>query len=1187
MGGLFGGGGGGGSAPAPAPSSQTVTQTAIPEYARPYVETMLGKSEALTNINQNPYQNYGGQRIAEFNPTQLNAFNAAINQTPASQLGSASDLATQAGYGGLNMAGQSAGLQNQALGYGQAGSMYGNIGQMYGAQGARQAQLAAQNAQRQAQMFSQGAVSTGQQSLGYGAQGAGYGQGAQQFGLSAAELAAQQGLGYGAQGAGYGAQAAGLAPQAQRYGAEAADVGREGLGYGRLGAEFGAQAAGLAPTAQVFGQEAADIGASGEAGARALAEQVARQSMGYGSQLAGSSRLGLRAGEEMGAIGSQGLGYGAAGAGFGGAAASLAPVAQQYGQGAADIGLGGLGYGALGAGFGGRGAQAAEQGFGAGEAFARQATSPAATQAYMSPYMQNVVDAQKSEATRDYLKQLQAQKAQAVGKGAFGGSRQAIAEAEAQRSLNTQLQNIQATGTQKAFEDAQRQQQFGAQLGVQGLQAGYGGLGLGLQGAQTGLSGLGTAMQGQQAGLAGLGQAGSLLGQGIQGTQAGLAGLGTALQGQQGRLAGLSAYQQGLQGAQSGLGQALGAGQLGLAGTQQSLAGQQARLNALGQAGQFLGQGMQGAQVGMAGISPALQGLQSAQAGLGQAGQLYGQGMQGAQTGLQGLQGALAGSAQGLQGFQTGLQGSQAGMQGVQGALQGYNTGLSGVGQQLGAGQLGLQGTAQGMQGAQAGMQGAQSGLQGVQGAIGAGQYGLQGLGTAGTAASQLGQLGQTQFGQEQAISAEQQKIGAIQQAQAQQAQDLAYQDFLKQKNYPYQQLAFMSDMLRGLPLSQSAQQVYTAPPNMGSQLGGLGMSALGIYGASGGFRAKGGMVGKGYAEGGLMAAKAYKEGGYASGGDIAMMNVKQLTEMLDNPTLTPLEVEMVQKRIMLLNRMANNPATAEIMGQGIDSIPTGEMVPEQMAGGGIVAFKDGGKSDEDYRTFLESQVRKSIENQMSGDAFSRSAADKAKVEKGLKEREENRIYELMANIGAGTAAGTSQYGLSNLGAGVNQGVKTYGQTLDKDAANQLKLLEAQLYADKAEDARRSSLTGQMTTSLGQLYGRDATLAASRASAGDPELKLIQRAQALINNNDEIPALIKQRDTYAPGSKEYNAFNAEISAIRNAIFKEVGVKRPTISTPGVQLPPEPEKKGFFSGLFGGSKAPASQNKVVPFNLLPS
>lgn len=463
----------------------------------------------------------------------------------------------------------------------------------------------------------------------------------------------------------------------------------------------------------------------------------------------------------------------------------------------------------------------------------------------------------------------------------------------------------------------------------------------------------------------------------------------------------------------------------------------------------------------------------------------------------------------------------------------------------------------------QAQQYGANLGLQGLQGQ-------LAGYGQAGQMAGTLGQLGQTQFAQQQAINQGIQNVGNIQQAQAQQGLDLGYQDFLKQRNYPYQQLAFMSDMTRGLPLSQAAQQVYTAPPSAASQLGGLGMSALGIYGMSGGFKgAKGGPVKM--AQGGLA---------YATGGDIKTMTTNQLEALLENPGLTPLEVDMVEQQIMLRRRMEMNPQTDAIMApalrSGIASIATGDMVPEQMAGGGIVAFKAGGKSEEDYRTFLENQVRQSIENQMSGEAFSRSAKDKAAIEQDLKERKENRLYETLARIGAGTAAGTSQYGLSNLGAGLNEGVKSYGQALDRDSTNQLKLLEAQLYADKSEDARRASLTGQMTTSLGQLYGRDATLAAARAAAGDPDLKALQKAQALINTDDQIPQLIKQRDTYPPGSKEYNAFNAEINAIRNAYFTEAGVKRKPVVTPGVQLPPEPEKKGFLSGLFGGSKEPETK-----------
>jgi hypothetical protein len=151
-------------------------------------------------------------------------------------------------------------------------------------------------------------------------------------------------------------------------------------------------------------------------------------------------------------------------------------VPSQYGQATEMTGMAGLGSLGL-----------AGQMAGAGQDFARQAQDPSAMQGYMSPYMQNVVDYQKAQAARDYNIGQGVRKAQAVGQGAFGGSRQAIMESEAQRSLGNQLQGIAATGSQKAFEDAQRQQQFGAQLGMQGRQAAMQGLGqFGAMGAQLG-----------------------------------------------------------------------------------------------------------------------------------------------------------------------------------------------------------------------------------------------------------------------------------------------------------------------------------------------------------------------------------------------------------------------------------------------------------------------------------------------------------------------------------------------------------------------------------------------------------------------------------------------------------------------------------------------------------------------------
>ena len=136
----------------------------------------------------------------------------------------------------------------------------------------------------------------------------------------------------------------------------------------------------------------------------------------------------------------------------------------------------------------------------AGDLYAAQATNPMAVQQYMSPYMQNVVDYQKQQAVRDFAKQTPALQAQAVGQGAYGGSRQAIVQAEANRALNSQLQGIEALGQQQAFQNAQQAQQYGANLGLQGQQ-------IGMQGQQLGLAGLGTAMQGQQIGLQGVGGA--------------------------------------------------------------------------------------------------------------------------------------------------------------------------------------------------------------------------------------------------------------------------------------------------------------------------------------------------------------------------------------------------------------------------------------------------------------------------------------------------------------------------------------------------------------------------------------------------------------------------------------------------------------------------------------------------------
>jgi hypothetical protein len=113
-------------------------------------------------------------------------------------------------------------------------------------------------------------------------------------------------------------------------------------------------------------------------------------------------------------------------------------------------------------------------------------TAPGAAQAYMSPYMQNVVDIQQREAQRQADIARTQRGAQAVGAGAFGGSRQAIMDAEAARNLAMQKGDIQAQGLQSAFSTGreafmqdqaralqaqQMNQQTGLSAGQSGLQA--------------------------------------------------------------------------------------------------------------------------------------------------------------------------------------------------------------------------------------------------------------------------------------------------------------------------------------------------------------------------------------------------------------------------------------------------------------------------------------------------------------------------------------------------------------------------------------------------------------------------------------------------------------------------------------------------------------------------------------------
>jgi hypothetical protein len=78
-------------------------------------------------------------------------------------------------------------------------------------------------------------------------------------------------------------------------------------------------------------------------------------------------------------------------------------------------------------------------------------------QQYMTPYLQGALQPQYDAARRQA--QIAAQNLQSqYGKaGAYGGSRQGVAEAELQRGLLDRMAGITGTGYQQAFEQAQNQ----------------------------------------------------------------------------------------------------------------------------------------------------------------------------------------------------------------------------------------------------------------------------------------------------------------------------------------------------------------------------------------------------------------------------------------------------------------------------------------------------------------------------------------------------------------------------------------------------------------------------------------------------------------------------------------------------------------------------------------------------------
>ena len=260
----------------------------------------------------------------------------------------------------------------------------------------------------------------------------------------------------------------------------------------------------------------------------------------------------------------------------------------------------------------------------------------------------------------------------------------------------------------------------------------------------------------------------------------------------------------------------------------------------------------------------------------------------------------------------------------------------------------------------------------------------LQGLNTALQGAGQLGALGSQQFQQGMDINKLQSAYGGQQQALRQQGLEQAYQDFQNQQNYPYKQLGFMSDMIRGLPLGQqSTQQMYQSPGSLVGQLAGLGVGAYATSKAFPGiFAAEGGLM-KDYADGGSVESTGNIESIVSKLSDQQLQQAMEAAQARGDMA----QMQIIQAEVAMRASERNGMAGA------FNALPQeAQDGMTEMAGGGVVAFADtglvtdpmGNVSGSDYsgtpddRTIMEKLGIFNPENRRALEAGRRDVARKS-----------------------------------------------------------------------------------------------------------------------------------------------------------------------------------------------------------------
>ncbi len=377
-----------------------------------------------------------------------------------------------------------------------------------------------------------------------------------------------------------------------------------------------------------------------------------------------------------------------------------------------------------------------------------------------------------------------------------------------------------------------------------------------------------------------------------------------------------------------------------------------------------------------------------------------------------------------------------------------------------------------------------------------------------------------------------------------QQGLSQAYSDFQDEKNYPYKQLGFMSDMIRGLPLGQqTTKTMYEPNPGMAQQIGSLGMGAYGLS--------------KFMAEGGM----AYADGGSVDSAD----NVGRIVSKLSDQQLQQAmqaaqargdqdQLEAIQSEMAMRASERNGIASAVTPQMANQMTAAGGGLMDSYAGGGVVAFARGGLQDDTarIRELGEENIAPTAEERMSGirgalpgiqslygdSALKPFLEDLKKDREGLgKQKNMGEGLAYLAGADALLRPGSKSRAVTGAFAAIGGGLAKAEKDFT-DANSKLRQAEMTLAASeqarkdgqigKAESLYEKGVTDKKEAVARELGAREK--AATIQASVDNSIRSANAQLASVNKPGETERMLSELDAIRTGKKDFQGLKGEEGA---------------------------------------------------------